>query len=857
MTLPFDPFPPGPEFSPYAETRIHLEHTDPGTPADGDDPVKPPPRLRILKPHARGGLGQVFLARDEEMNREVALKEINLSQADCPQSRARFLLEAEVTAGLEHPGIVPVYGLGTYADGRPYYTMRFIQGESLQEAIQRFHAPNQGSLSTGERLLELRDLLGRLITVCGAISYAHARGVVHRDIKPANIMLGPFGETLVVDWGLSKLLGAPAASASHPEKPLQVSVASNSSPTLTGAALGTPPYMSPEQASGNLRAVGPASDVYSLGATLYSILTGHAPFEASVGDHILERVQRGDFPPPRAVNPQVPPALEAITLRATRLVPNDRYPSPHHLAADLERWLANEPVSAYREPLLARLARWANRHRTLVAAGAVLMMTLLVALTVGTLLIWKEQRRTDDQRRRAQKNLEVALDSVDAMLTEVGEKELAGEPRMEQKRRNLLARARACYVDFLAQEQGDPNLKMAVALAHKRLGDVDRLLGRNAEAEDSYLQAITLLEELAARPRPAPSPLAIRIRENRADSYNHLGEVRRAGSKLAEAGEAYRQALTLQEELSRDFPRRRKYKRQQGQSHDNLCILFRQSGKREEALRESDRALAILKPLANRENVTEEDRRQLARAWLNRGTVLHDLKRFAQAVASYGAAIALQESLVVREGDAPEHRHELAASFTNLGMVERQRRRFGAAEAAQERAQDLLRRLVRDHPRVPRYRADLANSGNSLGALQDSAGRNHLLLGTASVIFSVGWTQRLAGCAEIAVARTAEDRARGYWEGARRQFDRLVESHPAVIDYQARRGMVLVNLALLGLRRDDVAGAGKLLDDAACDLNAACRTEPANRFYLQLREFHRRQERAWKQKNGAPAPGKP
>jgi serine/threonine-protein kinase len=220
--------------------------------------VSAPPassRFCILRPHAKGGLGQISVALDSELNREVALKELRPERADDPDSRTRFLLEAEITGRLEHPGVVPVYGLGSDAQGRPFYAMRFVKGQSLKEAIEHFHeAENSDGRDPRQENLALRQLLNRFVAVCNVMAYAHSRGVIHRDLKPANILLGPYGETLVVDWGLAKVVGRgeSAARAGAVEFTLQPASGSGSSETLSGTALGTPAYMSPEQAEGRL-----------------------------------------------------------------------------------------------------------------------------------------------------------------------------------------------------------------------------------------------------------------------------------------------------------------------------------------------------------------------------------------------------------------------------------------------------------------------------------------------------------------------------------------------------------------------------------------------------------------------------
>jgi serine/threonine-protein kinase len=279
--------------------------TDPG--ATGPYQLRPEAaaasRYRVLRPHARGGLGEVFVAEDTELDRQVALKEIREHRAHDPHSRSRFLLEAKITGGLEHPGIVPVHGLGQYEDGRPYYAMRLIQGDTFKEAIGRFHQADVPDRQPGERSLALRKLLSQFVTVCNAVAYAHSRGVINRDIKDANIMLGKFGETLVIDWGLAKVVGRPEGAD---EADLTLQPSGEDVATQMGTALGTPAYMSPEAAAGRLDLLSRASDIYSLGATLYKVLTGRPPIQGSDAGEVLRKASRGEWLPPRQVKKDVP-----------------------------------------------------------------------------------------------------------------------------------------------------------------------------------------------------------------------------------------------------------------------------------------------------------------------------------------------------------------------------------------------------------------------------------------------------------------------------------------------------------------------------------------------------------------------
>lgn len=346
-------------------------------------------RFRPLRLHARGGLGEVFVALDKELNREVALKEIRDGLVNETASRSRFSIEAEITGNLEHPGIVPVYSLGEHPDGRPYYAMRFIQGKTLHQAVAEYRGTVRGDVHLGRRL-ELRALIRHFVAVCQTLEYAHSRGIVHRDIKPSNVMLGRFGETLVVDWGLAKPVGRaepPPSSSPGAEAPIVPSGSGSRIETQAGTTVGTPGFMSPEQAAGELDRLGPVSDIYSLGAMLYFVLAGRAPIEESDIVAAIRKTRRGDFAAPRSWDRSIPRPLDAVCMKALATDPRDRYPSARAFAEDLERWLGDEPVSAWGEPWWARVSRWGRRHRGTVTIGGLALVLVSVVSMVAAGLI--------------------------------------------------------------------------------------------------------------------------------------------------------------------------------------------------------------------------------------------------------------------------------------------------------------------------------------------------------------------------------------------------------------------------------------------------------------------------------------
>ncbi len=360
-------------------------------------------RYRTIRLHAQGGLGRIWVATDVEMNREVALKEMLIDQAQYPEHRARFLLEAEITGRLEHPGIVPVYGQGIAPDGQPFYAMRLIQGQSFDEAIRILHQPGRGSPFSADRAFELRKQLGTFIALCNIIEFAHSRGVVHRDIKPANVMLGAFGETLVVDWGLAKLVKEPTTARSASSAASDTAApATDASPASQNIICGTPQYMSPEQASSQTNRVGPVSDVYSLGVTLYQLLAGQPAFPGGSSARVLAAVARGEFAAPRKRNPGIPQALNAICIKAMSLRPEERYQSARLLAEDVERWLADEPVHAFPDSRGMKWSRFARRHTAWVGSVAAALFLVAVAASMAA---WN----VDVARRRAESSEQVAI----------------------------------------------------------------------------------------------------------------------------------------------------------------------------------------------------------------------------------------------------------------------------------------------------------------------------------------------------------------------------------------------------------------------------------------------------------------
>ena len=450
----------------------------------------------IVREIARGGMGVVFLARQRTLNRPVALKMILAGQLADLDAIRRFYIEAEAAANLDHPGIVPIYEVGQH-EGQHYFSMGFVEGQSLSQRLVEGPLP----------VREAAELIRR---VSEAVEYAHSHGVVHRDLKPANILLDQNGNPRVTDFGLAK------------------KVQGDSGLTGSGQIMGTPSYMPPEQAGGTRGGVGPAADVYALGATLYALVTGRPPFQASTAMDTVIQVISDEPVPPRRLNVSVPRDLETICLKCLEKDPAKRYASAAALGEDLRRYLAGEPITARPVGQAERTWRWCRR-KPLVAGLIASLAAALLAGFIGITLGWLEARR---QRSAAEENFRLARRAVDDYLTRVSESRVLRVPGLEPLRRELLEDALRYYRGFVELRGNDPTVREELMRAYERVGQINELVGTDPAALDAFRQSLALAEPLAAARTGDPG-----IRHHIASLHNGIGLIQ---IKTGQTDEAFR-----------------------------------------------------------------------------------------------------------------------------------------------------------------------------------------------------------------------------------------------------------------------------------------------------------------------------
>jgi serine/threonine-protein kinase len=719
-------------------------------------------RFPIVTPLARGGMGQVSVARDHEFHRDVALKEIRGGSADDRRYRSRFLREAEITAQLEHHGVIPVYARGDRQDGRPYYVMRLIRGEqtgTLKDAIRRLHDLQQTPLP--DFPAELRRLVRRLIDVCNTMSYVHSRGVIHRDLKPSNILLGAYGETLVVDWGLAHSYNSDLSEFNSSEDADLAEVLSQTNTPGT-SGIGTPGYAPPEQFAHSGAAVTPTADVYSLGTILYCLLTGRPPFapaESGNPEELMSRIVAGDFPAPRVLNPAAPPALEAVCLRAMQVEPQQRYQSAAALGAELDRWLADSPVLAWPEPSAIRFRRWLFSHR--IAAAAIFAgLSVSVPVLLGWLVI--QSRHSEDLRRRqaslieANTRAEAARDKAEQERARADEllvisdaqkrraeeeKERADAERSRAELRERLAlRALERFGEVISRE---PLLQESGSLAELR----QRLL-REPLRFYSELQQQLEADKLAspqATQRFAQSAIGL------ASQHTSLGDAEKAASLLDQAIELLRGAIEkceptddhyfflnfslaralrirgvhawelgkpavaeplLQEAVSIFSATRSICPKDESvihavglaESYSALGVVFAVQNRGEAAATSLREAIRVLEQAGLTSGEEQEHLLHIGDLRSNLGVTLMGLKQFEDAEREYAAAAQVFGDLERRYGAIRGVQHRLAAVKFNLGKLHEDRGEVIEAIREHEAALRIRRALHVSYPSFQMYR---------------------------------------------------------------------------------------------------------------------------------------------------------
>jgi serine/threonine-protein kinase len=830
---------------------------------------------RIVREIGRGGMGVVYEAEQKSLGRRVALKVLPYHRLMDRLYLKRFEREAQAAARLHHTNIVPVLGVGEH-QGIHFYAMQFIAGHGLDRVVAELrrlrrppdragggakdsgasHPPTDSasriahSLCTGQfvgpvpgppggatnvdssqegreggnEIASLSDQsfsqyarsVARIgIQVAEALGYAHAQGVLHRDVKPSNLLLDGAGTVWVTDFGLAK--------ADNTEDL-----------TRTGDVIGTLRYAAPERLAGHCDA---RSDIFGLGLTLYELLTLRPAYDERTPGLLVQQVTAAEPPPPRTIDRRIPRDLGTIIEKAIARDPERRYATAAQLAADLQRFLEDRPITARRTSRVEQAWRWCRRNPGFAALSAAALAILLAGLAA---VLW-QWRLAETHRRYAEANFKKARDAVDECFTTVTQNPAFQEPGMEGARQVLFQAALKYYQDFLNQRADDPGIRADLARAYYRLGYITERVGSKADALAAYEQGRALFQRLLDS-----DPANPQRQGELAQCHQSLGELQRAMGQWDKAEEELSKALAGREELAGAYPAEPDYQNELAGTLQILGTFYRTTSRPTQAEACHGRGQTLREVIVREFPNRADYRNALARDYSELSRLYASSSRPAEAEAALARALATLEELVRDHPDSAEYRDSLATAYNFLGSLLMNSGSGGPTfhriQDAYEKALAIREQLARDHPRVQEYQSELARVYNNLALYHYVA--NHNDPAADNYTKALALREQLARkhpdvvAYHKAVAKTHHDlgllfRRAGRWPEAERSFhqalavqEQLLERHRQVSDFALELASTVNNLGLIAHDQGKEHVSIDWYTRAIGDLKAVLLTEP-------------------------------
>jgi tetratricopeptide (TPR) repeat protein len=743
---------------------------------------------------ARGGMGRIVAAEDRRLGRRVAIKELLEPAGD---HLSRFQREALITARLQHPGIVPVYEAGKWPTGEPFFAMKLVSGRPLDKV-----------LAETTRLEDRLALLPRLAAACDAIAYAHSQRVIHRDLKPGNVLIGDFGETVVIDWGLAKDLDADEGLDSGTRAPRPKTPTQSGSATLTvaGAVMGTPAYMSPEQARGET--VDQRGDVFALGAMLYHLLAGVPPYTARTATDVIAAAAVGKVVPLMHREKRAPRELVAIVERAMQPLAVDRYPTAAGLADELRRFLTGQLVDAHRYTALQRVGRFVKRHRAAVTISVVAVAGFVVGGTIAVRNVMRARDEAQHAERVAVNREAAAKRLIDYMFDDMKTR-LSAAGRLDVLA-GLGAEVRQYYTTLSRVPGGMPrDDQQRWAQAMELIGQAEKVSGKPDQALATWREARDRLQKLVDRGNmPSEHKLRqmiARLDFETAEIFHERGQLPEETARLAAAKQEY-------DDLLKSDPTSVELLLGAADSHDNLGDLERNEGKVAQAFEEYSEAKAERERATSQGNgkVTEE-KMALSTSHLKLGSVYQNRGESATALEEYKKSLKLREELLAVTPDDVNLQQRVLDVVDALAELDRQVGKDGEAIASYREALPVTEALVRRDPtntEWARQRGNvLADLGFALidsGAFRDglvslsdaiSAQKELLARDPKSARYRVDLSRSYTRYGDGALALGQTDDAIGWYKKALDLRKDLLDADPKSVPYRRSLAFSYIKLA--------------------------------------------------------------